>query len=38
MEAFEKLFSLNSDMSVYLPQSDDIDPEETRRLSDKVRF
>ena len=37
MEAFEKLFALNSDMSAYLPQSDDVDLEETRRLSDKVK-
>ena len=37
MEAFEKLFALNSDMSAYLPQTDDLDQEETRRLSDKVR-
>jgi len=38
IEAFEKLFALNSDMSVYLPQGEDIDQEETRRLSDKVRL
>ena len=37
MEAFEKLWTLNSDMSAYLPQAEDIDLEETRRLSDKVR-
>jgi len=37
MEAFEKLFALNSDMSAYLPQTDDLDQEETRRLSDKVK-
>jgi len=36
-EAWEKLFSLNSDMSSYLVQSEDLDREETRRLSDKVR-
>ena len=37
MESFEKLFSLNSDMSAYLPQTDDFDLEETRKLSEKVR-
>jgi len=37
MEAFDKLWTLNSDMSAYLPQAEDIDLEETRLLSDKVR-
>ena len=37
MEAFDKLWTLNSDMSAYLPQAEDIDIEETRLLSDKVR-
>ena len=36
-EAWEKLFSLNSDMSAYLAQCEDLDREETRRLSDKVK-
>ena len=31
------MFSLNSDMSSYLAQSEDLDREETRRLSDKVK-
>ena len=37
MEAFEKLFALNPDMSAYLPQTDDLDQDVTRRLSDKVK-
>ena len=37
MEACDKLWTLNSDMSAYLPQAEDIDIEETRLLSDKVR-
>ena len=37
MDAFEKLFSLNSDMSVYLPSCQDVDIAETSKISEKVR-
>merc|ERR1719186_2483175 len=37
MEAFEKLFSLNSDMSVYLPSCQEVEHEETTKISEKVK-
>ena len=37
MDTFEKLFSLNSDMSVYLPACQDVDVAETKKISEKVR-
>ena len=37
MESFEKLFALNSDMSVYLPACQEVDVAETTKISEKVR-
>lgn len=37
MEAFEKLFSLNSDMSVYIPGCQEVEVAETTKISEKVR-
>jgi len=37
MEAFEKLFSLNSDMSVYLPSCQEGEQSETTKISEKVK-
>ena len=36
LEAWDKLFALNSDMSLYLPPGPDFDPAETRQISETV--